>query len=69
LVYILSPFDISPDIFPIVGEIDDLAVAALLVSEVSQSVLDYFKNRPGKKVKVTTEAKDNTVEVQSVSVQ
>lgn len=42
--YLLSPFDISPDFLPIVGQIDDLAVATLLISEVSQMAIEYFKS-------------------------
>ncbi len=46
-LYLLSPFDIIPDIFPIVGEIDDVALVTLLVSEVSQLLIDRFKARQG----------------------
>jgi len=42
--YLLSPFDISPDFLPIVGQIDDLAIATLLISEVSQMAIEYFKS-------------------------
>lgn len=36
LAYLLSPIDISPDIFPIVGWIDDGILITWLVAEVSQ---------------------------------
>ena len=36
LAYLLSPIDISPDVFPIVGWIDDGILITLLVAEVSQ---------------------------------
>ncbi|MEM6254955.1 MAG: YkvA family protein [Cyanobacteria bacterium P01_D01_bin.156] len=36
LTYLLSPIDISPDVFPIVGWIDDGILITLLVAEVSQ---------------------------------
>jgi uncharacterized membrane protein YkvA (DUF1232 family) len=39
-VYLLSPLDFSPDIFPIVGWIDDGFIAALLATEVTQLLLD-----------------------------
>jgi uncharacterized membrane protein YkvA (DUF1232 family) len=48
LVYLLSPFDISPDFIPILGEIDDFVLATLLVTEVSQLVLDKYKSRQQK---------------------
>ncbi|MGL5081077.1 MAG: YkvA family protein [Microcoleaceae cyanobacterium] len=38
-LYLLSPLDISPDLIPIVGWIDDGIIAALLVSEVTQLIL------------------------------
>ncbi len=36
LTYILSPIDISPDVFPLVGWIDDGILITLLIAEVSQ---------------------------------
>ena len=45
--YLLSPFDISPDFLPIVGQIDDLAIATLLVSELSQMAIEYYKSSQG----------------------
>lgn len=44
-LYLLSPFDIAPDFLPIVGQIDDVALVTLLVSEVSQLLIDYLKAR------------------------
>ncbi|MDX2241747.1 MAG: YkvA family protein [Leptolyngbyaceae cyanobacterium bins.302] len=43
LLYLLSPIDISPDIFPIIGWIDDGVIATLLVAEVSSILLDRLK--------------------------
>jgi uncharacterized membrane protein YkvA (DUF1232 family) len=48
LVYLLSPFDIAPDMFPVVGWIDDGLLATLVVTEVSQLMLDRFKNQKQK---------------------
>jgi uncharacterized membrane protein YkvA (DUF1232 family) len=47
LVYLVSPFDLSPDIFPIAGQVDDLILVTLLLSEVSQLAIDWFKQRQG----------------------
>jgi uncharacterized membrane protein YkvA (DUF1232 family) len=44
LVYLLSPLDISPDIFPIVGEIDDAILVTILVGELSSVLMDRFKS-------------------------
>ncbi|GAB4228659.1 MAG: DUF1232 domain-containing protein [Stanieria sp.] len=45
LIYLVSPIDISPDFIPIAGQIDDLMLATLLVTELSQLFLDKFKSR------------------------
>ncbi len=45
LLYLVSPLDISPDAFPIIGWIDDGIIASLLISEVSQLVTEEFKKR------------------------
>ncbi|NCJ08567.1 DUF1232 domain-containing protein [Synechococcales cyanobacterium C] len=47
LVYLIIPFDLSPDVVPILGQLDDVVLLTLLVSEVSQVVLDWFKARKG----------------------
>lgn len=44
LAYLLSPFDIAPDFLPIAGQIDDIAIATLLISEISQMAIEYFKS-------------------------
>jgi uncharacterized membrane protein YkvA (DUF1232 family) len=48
LVYLLSPVDLLPDVFPVVGWIDDGLIATLLVSEISQMVLTSLKNKTSK---------------------
>jgi uncharacterized membrane protein YkvA (DUF1232 family) len=45
LLYFVSPFDIAPDFLPIVGEIDDVFLLTLLVTEVSGLVIEGFKSR------------------------
>lgn len=41
LLYVLSPIDIIPDVFPIIGQIDDAVVITLLATEV----VSLLKNR------------------------
>jgi uncharacterized membrane protein YkvA (DUF1232 family) len=45
LVYLLNPFDISPDFVPFVGQIDDAVVVTMLVGEVSQVLRQQLKAR------------------------
>lgn len=61
LAYLLSPLDFLPDVFPIVGWIDDGLLATLLVTEISQMVLARLKAKtedkpPAMKVVSTEEA-------------
>lgn len=57
LFYLLSPLDISPDLIPLLGQIDDLALVMLLVtglwemfSQLLQGNSEPFpeNNNPGK---------------------
>jgi uncharacterized membrane protein YkvA (DUF1232 family) len=43
LLYLLSPIDISADIVPVIGWLDDGLVATLLVTELSQIFLSKVK--------------------------
>ncbi|MFB2879537.1 YkvA family protein [Floridanema aerugineum] len=63
LLYLVGPVDISPDVFPIVGWIDDTVVATLLVTEVSQMLLEARKNNKEKQ----SNSAPNTVDVEAVS--
>ncbi|BAY93986.1 MULTISPECIES: YkvA family protein [unclassified Tolypothrix] len=74
LVYIVSPIDIAPDFIPIVGEIDDVLLLTLLVTEVSGLVIEGWKARKGYvETNTSTTPEDssatgNTVDVDAVSV-
>lgn len=45
LIYLVSPIDFVTDIFPVLGWIDDGLIATLLVTEVSQILLEQRKVR------------------------
>jgi uncharacterized membrane protein YkvA (DUF1232 family) len=45
LLYLVSPIDISPDFIPILGWIDDGAIVALLVAELSSWAIDAARSR------------------------
>lgn len=70
LVYIFSPLDISPDVFPIAGQIDDVAVMVILLSEVSQLILDRVKAKASATASSPGEGTEpqNTVDVDVISL-
>jgi uncharacterized membrane protein YkvA (DUF1232 family) len=48
LAYLISPLDISPDVFPVMGLLDDGLLVAMISTEISQFVLERRKaNRNG----------------------
>ncbi len=53
LLYLLSPVDLATDVLPIVGWLDDGLIATLLVTELSQVVLEQRKARKEKKAEVS----------------
>jgi uncharacterized membrane protein YkvA (DUF1232 family) len=72
LVYLISPIDISPDVFPIIGEIDDIALVTLLFAEVSQIAIEKLKQRQpnaGSATSPFTDTEVSTVDVNAVPVQ
>jgi uncharacterized membrane protein YkvA (DUF1232 family) len=75
LIYFVSPFDIAPDFLPFLGEVDDIMLLTLLVSEVSGLVIEGFKaRRASVDSKAASTAEDystsnaNTIDVDAVSV-
>jgi uncharacterized membrane protein YkvA (DUF1232 family) len=51
LVYLFSPLDLSPDLFPIIGWIDDGIMLTLLSTELSRLAIDYRNERKNIKAK------------------
>lgn len=69
LAYIISPIDIAPDFIPIIGQVDDVLIMTLLVSEVSQLLINRVKTMKGKDYVVDTAGSaNNPVEVNAVQV-
>lgn len=60
LAYLVGPIDILPDIFPIIGWIDDGAVATLLAAEISQLIIERFK--AGKKDSLASNSSNLTTQ-------
>jgi len=72
VVYLISPIDISPDFIPFIGQIDDVVVMTLVVSEVSQLLVDRIKANKDKKSGTgssATSAEANPMDVNPVEVQ
>ncbi len=63
LIYLIGPVDILPDVFPIIGWIDDGLVATLLVTELSQFLGDRLKGR-----KQSSQEQENLNQTNSLSI-
>ncbi|MDJ0706007.1 MAG: DUF1232 domain-containing protein [Leptolyngbyaceae cyanobacterium MO_188.B28] len=46
LIYLVSPFDISPDFFPLLGQIDDVVLLTLLLSGLFQLWMERMNPQP-----------------------
>jgi uncharacterized membrane protein YkvA (DUF1232 family) len=46
LLYWFSPIDILPDIFPVVGWLDDGLLATLLITEITQMITERVRRNP-----------------------
>ncbi|MBW4467217.1 MAG: DUF1232 domain-containing protein [Pegethrix bostrychoides GSE-TBD4-15B] len=61
LIYLISPIDLLPDVIPIVGQIDDVVIMTLLVSELSQFLMERVKIAKGKNTGAVADQADQTV--------
>ncbi|WNZ21852.1 DUF1232 domain-containing protein [Leptolyngbya sp. NK1-12] len=71
LFYLLSPIDLLPDIIPIVGQIDDVLILTVLVSEVSQILIERIravKSKDTDAVADQSTASTDSVDVNAVQV-
>ena len=77
LLYLISPIDLSPDIFPLIGQIDDVIIATLLFSELFQRLLGGanleasnggFAAQPNRQPHDADDPTVKTVDVKAVSV-
>lgn len=72
LVYLVSPIDIAPDAFPVLGWLDDGLIATIAVTEITQILLDRRRNlRQVDETIATTKSVDtsgNVIDVDAVAV-
>ncbi|MEL6501989.1 MAG: YkvA family protein, partial [Cyanobacteria bacterium J06623_1] len=52
VIYLISPIDIAPDFIPILGQIDDVMLAGLLFTELSQMMIAKLQTRQENKATV-----------------
>ena len=71
LLYLISPIDLLPDMIPIVGQIDDVLIATLLVTEVTQMLLERVKSVKSKSDQVAVEQTTaaDSVDVNAIHVE
>jgi uncharacterized membrane protein YkvA (DUF1232 family) len=54
LLYLVSPLDFATDMVPILGWLDDGVIVTVLLSEVSQILLEQRRDRKAKSMDVTS---------------
>lgn len=73
MLYLVSPLDISPDVFPVIGWIDDGLIATIAITEITQLLLDRKRNL-SQKTDVnadefsTTTVNEAVIDVDAVSI-
>ncbi|MEM9818675.1 MAG: YkvA family protein [Cyanobacteria bacterium P01_D01_bin.6] len=69
VIYLVSPLDISPDIFPVLGWIDDGLLATIVVTELAQMAADRRRKRVQQaEQSVDSQAYENVIDIEAVSV-
>jgi len=54
VIYLISPIDIAPDFIPVLGQLDDVMLAGLLFTELSQMAIAKLQTRQDNKTATGT---------------
>jgi len=68
LLYLVSPIDISPDLIPFVGQIDDVALIMLMASAATQWLGQKFFQAEATESPAAGNDASDTVDVKAVEV-
>lgn len=68
VIYLISPIDIAPDFIPIIGQIDDVMLAGLLFTELSQMMLAKLQARQENKNVATENPSSETVDIDAETI-
>lgn len=66
LIYLLDPFDLVPDMLPVVGWVDDGLITTVLVAEVAQVMNDRLKNQKRNRSEMASKSDATVVDVDSI---
>lgn len=65
LFYLFSPLDISPDVFPVLGWIDDGLLVTLVVTELTQMAMDSRRDRINQSTQKANFTDDESIDHES----
>jgi uncharacterized membrane protein YkvA (DUF1232 family) len=73
LLYLISPIDLSPDLLPLLGQIDDVALIVLMLAAATQWFSQQFFNAQpedswGEESRASDDTIRETVDVKAVEV-
>ena len=69
VIYLISPIDIAPDFIPVLGQIDDVMLAGLLFTELSQMVIAKLQARQEKEGVATDNSSNPSAETVDIDAE